>query len=299
MPGSHALDTLVKTRLRTWPQRPPGLGRRVGGHENWFRGRPGEASIVCHPFLKPPGAAQLRTIPDGLWLNFGGTAVEPFADIFVIEACGSIANLLDKRSRFAPSTQSMLAVCPTPWLEAPCPSDVGKPRWKAIPQLGREPRSQFVIPVRDQRVMFALKPAHYRQMVQDLTPHPHEYFVPMDALTAEGSEHSPALHALMARACPTANFLAAGLEWWEAEARPSVAVAARGRPLVAAHDVMVDPFGDEAAGLVDGRFRVVDAVQRRAGLERAHVVRAQRAQVRVGRDHRPLAAPGDLAVVGP
>jgi hypothetical protein len=44
--------------------------------------------ISCHPFLKLPGSTRWRTLPDGLWLNFGGTSVDPFVDIFAIEACG-------------------------------------------------------------------------------------------------------------------------------------------------------------------------------------------------------------------
>jgi hypothetical protein len=54
-----------------------------------------------------------------LCLNFGGTFAEPFVDILAIEACSTIQNLLDKRSRFAPSTHSMMCLCPTAWLLAP------------------------------------------------------------------------------------------------------------------------------------------------------------------------------------
>jgi len=52
MRKNRSLDALVKARLREWPQHPPGL--------------------------------KLRTLPDGLWLNFGGTPEEPFVDIFGI-----------------------------------------------------------------------------------------------------------------------------------------------------------------------------------------------------------------------
>ena len=210
MPSGLYLDGLVKTRLRAWPQRPPGVGRRAGNRESWFRGRPGEVSIDQHPYLKLPGCGQLRTIPDGLWLNFGGTKVEPFVDVFAIEACGSLSNLLDKRSRFAPSTQSLLAVCPVPWLRAPAPAAPSKPRWLTISQIRSDPRAPFVVPIRDVRVMYGLKQDHYRMMANELVPHPYEYFVPMEALTAEHGDRSPALQALMARACATANFLEPG-----------------------------------------------------------------------------------------
>jgi hypothetical protein len=29
----------------------------------------------------------MRTIPDGLWLHFGGTPEDPYADILCIETC--------------------------------------------------------------------------------------------------------------------------------------------------------------------------------------------------------------------
>jgi hypothetical protein len=111
------LDAMVKESLKRWPQRPPGLKPRRG-KESWLRGRPSEGTGGCNPFLKLPGSTKLRTLPDGLWLNFGGTFHEPYVDIFAIEACSTQQNLLYKRSRFAPSTHSLLAVCPVAWLLA-------------------------------------------------------------------------------------------------------------------------------------------------------------------------------------
>ena len=90
-------------------------------------------------FPEAPGSTRWRTLPDGLWLNFGGTPVDPFVDIFAIEACGSLQNLLDKRSRFAPSTHSLLAVCPVQWLLSPVMPGDPTPRWKATGVLVHEP----------------------------------------------------------------------------------------------------------------------------------------------------------------
>ncbi len=42
--------------------------------------------------------------------------------------------------------------------------------------------------------------------------------------------------------------------------RALVAVAARGRTGVLQDDVMVDPFGDEAAGFAEGGLGMVDSV---------------------------------------
>jgi hypothetical protein len=181
---------------------------RGRAQDAWLRGRPtDQQSAIAHPFLKLPGSSRLRTLPDGLWLNFGGTPVEPFVDIFAIEACGTLQNLLDKRSRFAPSTQSLLAVCPVPWLLSPVAPDDSTPRWVATGLLRNPPTTDFVLPVRDMRVMYGLKPRHYQGFARSQVPHPHEYFVPMDALTAEDSEKDPALQAFMSRARAASNFL--------------------------------------------------------------------------------------------
>jgi len=159
--------------------------------------------------LKLPGSNRMRTLPDGLWLNFGGTVVEPFVDIFAIEACGSLQNLLDKRSRFAPSTQSLLAVCPIPWLLGPVGPTEPTPRWLMTGLTRGEPVTDLVLPVRDVRVMYGLKSRHYQGFASSQVPHPHEYFIPMDALTAENGDQDPALRALVSRASATANFFSA------------------------------------------------------------------------------------------
>jgi len=169
-----SLDKLVRARLRQWPQRPPGITQAPGSHDGWLRGRPCEVSGTNFPFLKLPGSNRFRTLPDGLWLNFGGTVHEPFVDIFAIEACGSLANLLDKRSRFAPSTHSLLAVCPIPWLLAPVMASDQTPRWRATGLLRHEPVLPFVLPVRDIRVLFALTDKNYSGFMKHQLPHAHE-----------------------------------------------------------------------------------------------------------------------------
>ncbi len=201
-----SLDLLVKARLKRWGQRPPGMPRRKG-RDAWLRGRPADDSTITNPFLKLPGSTRLRTLPDGLWLNFGGTFGEPFVDILAIEACSTLQNLLDKRSRFAPSTHSLLAVCPVEWLLAPVAPDDPTPRWKAARVFAREPTMPISIPVRDMRVLYGLKEQHYKGFVRHQMPHAHEFFVPMCTLTEENSEENPALRALLERASITANFL--------------------------------------------------------------------------------------------
>lgn len=202
----RSLDALVRMRLRDWPQRPPGLGRSLHGSGSWLRGRPAEINGSAHPFLKLPGSQRLRTLPDGLWLNFGGTVQEPYADIFAIEACGSFANMLDKRARFAPSTNSLLAVCPVPWLLGPTSISDPTPRWRCTGVLRGEPLQPLILPVRDIRVLYALKARHYNGLLQSHVPLPHEYFVPMDKLVAKDAPDDPQLQALVQRASAIAHF---------------------------------------------------------------------------------------------
>ena len=206
----RSLDALVRARLREWPQRPPGIpDDSQGCPDGWLRGRPSAPTGSYHPYLKLPGSDRYRTLPDGLWLNFGGTPADPYVDIFAIEACGSMQNLLDKRSRFAPSTNSMLAVCPVPWLLAAVDDTDSTPRWQVTGLLRAEPIQPLILPVRDVRVLYGLKTHHYQGFARNQIPQPHEYFAPMDALTAQGGHEDPAMQALVARASTSANFLTA------------------------------------------------------------------------------------------
>lgn len=205
----QSLDSLVRTRLKAWPQRPPGVPGTNPGSANWLRGRPADEFGSCQPFLKLPGSQRFRTLPDGLWLHFGGTPDDPYADIFAIEACSSLQNLLDKRSRFAPSTQSMLALCPVDWLLAPVVQNDDTPRWVATGLLTAPPARPLVVPVRDMRVMYGLRSKHYTHFATSQVPHAHEYFVPMESLTRKDGANDPALQALVARASVQSNFLGA------------------------------------------------------------------------------------------
>ena len=78
------LDYQVRNTLRTWGQRPPGLVGAGDRPDQWLRARPDQGPASFAPFLKPPGSTVLRTMPDGLWLHFGGSFAEPYVDIFGI-----------------------------------------------------------------------------------------------------------------------------------------------------------------------------------------------------------------------
>ena len=195
-------------QLKKWPQRPPGVVASKKQPGTWLRGRPGDPSTCVQPFLKLPGSNRLRTLPDGLWLHFSPSPADPYVDIICIEACSSVKNLLDKRSRFAPSTSSLLAFCPVAWLLAPARIDaMPVPRWRLIRMLHREPTAPLVLPVRDVRVLFGLKRRHYEGFAQSQVAQAHEFFCPMEALTAEDGHEDPEMRALIARASAAANFM--------------------------------------------------------------------------------------------
>lgn len=84
MTHRQSLDRQVKNRLMRWGQRPPGLTMPRAGRSIWMCGRPAATSRICKPYLKVPGSIFLRTLPDGLFLNFGGTVGDPFVDILGI-----------------------------------------------------------------------------------------------------------------------------------------------------------------------------------------------------------------------
>lgn len=201
------LDSLVRQKLLAWPQHPPGLADHgLNARGAWLRGRPGRVNNLEYPFLKLPGSDRLRTVPDGLWLCFGGTGRDPYVDVFAIEACGGYQNLLDKRSRFAPSMHSMLAVCPVEWLVRPVSETNAMPRWRYTGLLAAEPAAPLVLPVRDIRVMYALRPRQYEGFAASQIPHAHEFFAPVSALIGPESWRQPDLRAFIARTSNRANF---------------------------------------------------------------------------------------------
>jgi hypothetical protein len=201
------LDEEVRRSLRAWPQQPPGVVRNRKQSGVWLKGRPCDPADAAQPFLKLPGSNRLRTLPDGLWLHFGPDPSDPYVDILCIEACGTFANLLDKRSRFAPSTSSLLAYCPVPWLLAPVQMGDDTPRWKLLRLLSQEPTTPLLLPVRDVRVLYGLQQRHYNGFAETQMPQPHEYFCPMEVLMAERGHENPELTALIGRASAAVNFM--------------------------------------------------------------------------------------------
>lgn len=206
-PAVASLDARVRRSLAKWPQRPPGMPRNIKQPGTWLRARPDNWTTGTQPFLKLPGSRHLRTLPDGLWLHFSHDPGDPYADILCIEACASLTNLLDKRSRFAPSTGCMQVFCPHPWLLGPSLPETTVPRWRLIALFSTEPPGPVVLPVRDIRVVYGLRDEHYQGFCESQMPAAHEFFCPMEALIQPEGDKNPAMRALMARTSAAANFM--------------------------------------------------------------------------------------------
>ena len=78
------------------------------------------------------------------------------------------------RARFAPSTSSLLVVCPLRWLLEPVGPEDETPRWRLIRLLKHAPTEPLVLPVRDVRVLYGLKTRHYLGFAKSQMPQPHE-----------------------------------------------------------------------------------------------------------------------------
>jgi len=127
------------------------------------------------PKLRAPGADLFSTQPDGLYLFLG--ALE-YADAVCIEVCSSIPNLNDKRSRYFPSSHSVLVDIPRRWLRQNFDLQNGgvAPAWRAAGAFKKEPKGPVLRPIRHLRVLYCLPNAHYDNWKANHPPTGYEFF---------------------------------------------------------------------------------------------------------------------------
>jgi len=154
------------TRTRTWPL-PSGNGW-------WLRARPNGPGRVG-PKLRAPGASLFTTQPDGLYLFLGH---EEYADAVCIEVCNSMTNLNDKRSRYFPSSHSLLVEIPRRWLRqrTDLQNNGSAPMWRASGAFVDEPTTELLRPIRHLRVLYCLRDDHYEDWRANHPPTGYEYF---------------------------------------------------------------------------------------------------------------------------
>lgn len=162
-----------KILLKHWPDYGGAVWPVPGRNGSWARARPaphGSASVQ----LKSPGAQLFKTQPDGLWLF---VCSPDFVDAIAIEVCNSAQNLADKRSRYMPTSHSMVAHMPEAWFGAVIQRKKEKiPLWRLCAGLSAQPTTDLTLPVRFLRALYVLPLALYDDWVPNHTPTGYEYF---------------------------------------------------------------------------------------------------------------------------
>ena len=185
--AQHRLkDAAAKVILRGWPQRTKRLWptSQFGGY--WLRALPKGGKTAC-PHLHSPGAELFKTQPDGLYLF---VSENEFADAVSIEVCGTIQNLNDKRSRYMPSSHSIVVSFAHNWLREEITVQKGRraERWKACNSISKAPQRNLTLPIRYLRVLYAIPNAKFDEWCHNHTPTGHEFFCKHSSLDSFNSQ---------------------------------------------------------------------------------------------------------------
>ena len=180
MAAEKLSDAEAKQILLSWPTR-TNIWPPPGGTGYWLQAQPSSSSITG-PRISSPGATQFRTQPDGLWAFF-----HPFSscDLVAVEVCGTSQNLNDKRSRYIPSSHSLVLSVSASWLNHKITIQGGgqRTRWNSTGTLTEAPVSDLVLPVRHLRVLYALPNTLYHKWCSEHTPTGYEFFSPHSSLS--------------------------------------------------------------------------------------------------------------------
>ncbi len=195
-------DGEAKDILRKWPNRTNEVWPPPRGRGFWLRGQP-TVGLTPGPRISAPGARIFKTQPDGLWVHFNKMRS---CDVVVIEHCGTIQNLNDKRSRYVPSSHSLVLCCSKAWLKEKIPVKNGLySRRRAAGTFGKYyPKStEFDVPIRLLRVLYSLPNALYEKWGSEHVPTGYEYYCPHSSL---GSISSQKMRAFLGRMSMSSSF---------------------------------------------------------------------------------------------
>jgi hypothetical protein len=199
-------DGEAKEVLRSWPNRSADLWQPPGGTGFWVRAQPTDGG-AAGPTLSTPGAKSFHTQPDGLWVFFLDFRT---CDVVVVEHCGTIQNLNDKRSRYIPASHSTVLTWTTQWLRATVPvRGRGQlARWAATEKLRRPNKyrkdsEEYVGAVRHLRVLYALPNSLYHAWCSEHIPTGYEFFCPHSSL---GSYNSQKMQTFLRQMSITSQF---------------------------------------------------------------------------------------------
>ena len=185
MAADKLSDAEAKQILLKWPTR-TNIWPAPGGTGYWLQAQPKSGNIPG-PRISSPGATQFRTQPDALWAFF-----HPFSscDLVAVEVCGTIQNLNDKRSRYIPSSHSLVLSVSASWLNQTIPIQGGgqRTRWESTGTLTVAPVADLVLPVRHLRVLYALPNTLYHVWCSEHTSTGYEFFSPHSSLSSYNSQ---------------------------------------------------------------------------------------------------------------
>ena len=179
-------DAQAKAILLDWPTR-TNIWPAPGGTGYWLQAQP-RSGTRPGPRLSSPGATLFRTQPDGLWVFFH---TFQSCDVVAVEVCGTAQNLNDKRSRYIPSSHSLVLSATVGWLNEEVAIQAGgqRQRWRATGTLSTAPINDQVVPVRHLRVLYALPNDLYNDWCVEHTPTGYEFFCPHSSLNSINSQN--------------------------------------------------------------------------------------------------------------
>lgn len=176
-----------------------------------MRAQPPDGKTVG-PRLLHVGGSALQTQPDGLWISVSPHLEEKpedrYADCIVIESCNTKHNFLDKRSRYASRTGSLVMKIPEKWLRQEITRQKAGKRSRSE-MLGIDP-ADLLLPVRHLRVLYVIPNDgrfSYRSIAPSVVLDAHEYLAPQSILPNYTSQRAKAFLKSMA---PDANLYKKG-----------------------------------------------------------------------------------------
>lgn len=179
-------DAQAKAILLEWPKSTKRVWPAPQGEGRWVQAQPVSGNARS-PRISSPGAKLFTTQPDGLYVFFNGASS---CDLVVIEVCGSIQNLNDKRSRYFPSSHSIVLNCSRSWFLERVRTQGGgkKARWDLAESIELQPNKDLALPVRYLRVLYALPNELYLKWCPDHVPTGYEYFCAHSSLNSYKSQ---------------------------------------------------------------------------------------------------------------
>lgn len=177
-------DGDAKAIMVKWPTATKAL---FGGTDQrpWLQAQPKTPDRhATTPCLMTAGSDALTTRPDGMW--FGVVKNQQAADVFCVEVCGVLQNLQDKRSRYAPSTSSLVVSATSDWWNEQISTDIA--RWKKSGAFQDRVPTDTFFPVRYLRVMFVIADDDYPRFRDGGVAGGHEFFMKHSSLASFTSQ---------------------------------------------------------------------------------------------------------------